>query len=393
MTALIVTCAHAFKTTDGKFYTLSVHGYEFFKRYLRVFDNIKVVARTKHVADIDKDKHILMSGEGLTIYELPYYRGMRELIKRLPSLIKTTRGASFDCDCIIYRVPQVESYLTFIFGRNKRKPFAVEVVADPLGIPMLNWIMKKIAVAMLRLMTKKANGAAYVTETYLQSLYPNTAMKKGESNRYFQSTYSSIVLDEADIKEAKLYKDKNTVFELVHVSNAIENNDKGLKTFINVINELNDRGYSITGCVVGDGSAKPFFESYAHKLGVADKVRFIGRLSSKESLLERISKSDMFLFPTYSEGLPRVLIEAGACGLPILSTPVAGIPEIVEEKYLFSPEDTNGFVNMIIHLISNPLELEAMSKANIEMAKRYTNEQLQKKRDAFYSKLKRLTED
>ena len=60
-----------------------------------------------------------------------------------------------------------------------------------------------------------------------------------------------------------------------------------------------------------------------------------------------LKKNDVFIFPSKSEGLPRAVIEAMAVGLPCLSTPVGGIPELIDEEYLFDPLDEMGFTNAI----------------------------------------------
>ena len=86
--------------------------------------------------------------------------------------------------------------------------------------------------------------------------------------------------------------------------------------------------------------------------------------------------------------MPRVLIEAMAVGLPCLSTPVNGIPELLDAKYLFDPDDVEGFTNKIESLLHTPSELKEMSVNNLEHAQEYKDSVLQSRRDIFYKKLK-----
>jgi len=77
-----------------------------------------------------------------------------------------------------------------------------------------------------------------------------------------------------------------------------------------------------------------------------------------------------------------------AVGLPCLSTPVNGIPELLESEFLFDPFDVNGFVEKLISLKKNPDKLNRMSEININVAKKYEVTVLQKRRRAFYLKLR-----
>lgn len=76
-----------------------------------------------------------------------------------------------------------------------------------------------------------------------------------------------------------------------------------------------------------------------------------------------------------------------AIGMPVLSTPVGGIPEVLDEDCLFDPKDVDGFTDKICHLIDNATELNRLSRNNYNKALQYKNSILQTKRDLFYRKL------
>ncbi|WP_284036361.1 glycosyltransferase [Neobacillus sp. 114] len=393
MKVLVTDNAHLYKTPDGKYYTPSIYSYEFFKRYLNVFDEVRFVSKTKYVDTIDTSNFLLVSGKGLEIYELPWYQGIKGMLKNIFKLLVRYRKICDGCDCYIFRVSQIESYLAYIIGKRRGKSFAVEVVNDPFSFTDLKGIFKWINIRMLKHIVKKANGASYVTKNFLQGLYPNRAMLEGECERYFESYYSSIELTESDIRKPKTFSDTNSPFEIIHISNSINSNIKGHKTLIEALKIVCNHGYNITACCIGDGNLVSEFKRYAEELDVGDKVHFIGRLHSRQEVLDRLSKGSLFVFPTYTEGLPRAVIEAQAVGLPCISTPVAGIPELLDKRYLFEPEDSKSFAYEIMRLINNTDELEEMSSINIEVAKRYTKEKLNKRRTEFYSRLRKLAEN
>ena len=171
----------------------------------------------------------------------------------------------------------------------------------------------------------------------------------------------------------------------------MESDRKGEKVLIKAVKIARQRGYDVSAIIIGDGSKRKEFEEFAKKECVEKFITFTGLLPSSNEVREELLKSDIYVFPTQAEGLPRGILEAMAVGMPVLSTPVGGIPEIIEKDYLFSPFDAEAFANKICYLLENPNELNDMSEKNFEKAKSYSNNKLQKKRNEFYQKLSNLS--
>ena len=90
--------------------------------------------------------------------------------------------------------------------------------------------------------------------------------------------------------------------------------------------------------------------------GINDHVTFRSGFSNDEKN-DLLFGSDIYLLPSYAEGLPISLLEAMAAGLPIISTPVGGIPEVIvegENGFLITPGDYVDLANKIIKLIETP---------------------------------------
>lgn len=81
--------------------------------------------------------------------------------------------------------------------------------------------------------------------------------------------------------------------------------------------------------IVGDGPDRSALENLAQSLKVADRVRFLGTV---ESIAPYLKSSDALVLPSHSEGIPRVVMEAFAAGVPVIGTAIAGIQQLVENE-------------------------------------------------------------
>ena len=379
MKTLIVTCAHFYRDAEGIYYTPSVHDNVFFQRYLKVFDQVRVIGRCFPATISSTEKMLKVSGPGIEVYPLPWYQGMKELLRKSIGIIKTLRHAADGCECIVYRIPQVESYLAGFFMKTRKKPFAVEVVADPVDWTMLHWFGKNINIYLLRFMVRHADCVSYV-RMGLNQRYP-------AGKRAFVTEYSSIELPDSALHTPKQYQSMDNI-RLIHVANAIANETKGHKVLMDAVKICRDEGCPASVTFIGDGEKIPEFTEYAKAIGIEDAIRFAGRISDRDEMLCLLNQADLMVFPSETEGLPRVIIEAAAAGLPCLASRVGGIPDLLEEQYMFEPKDAKGYADKIIFLKNHPNELSEMSKQNIEVAKRYVSSRLTPRRSAFYQKLR-----
>jgi len=80
--------------------------------------------------------------------------------------------------------------------------------------------------------------------------------------------------------------------------------------------------------VVGDGSLLARCRTLAAELGVTDAVAFHGKVGHAR-VIELLAKADLFCFPTESEGFPKAVVEALGSGLPVITTPVSVLPQLV----------------------------------------------------------------
>jgi colanic acid/amylovoran biosynthesis glycosyltransferase len=113
----------------------------------------------------------------------------------------------------------------------------------------------------------------------------------------------------------------------------------------------------------GDGELRPELERIARERGIAERVRITGWIDGQE-VRRLLLQSRAMILPTFAEGLPMVIMEAFALGRPVLSTYVAGIPELVidgQSGWLVPAGSKDDLTRAIQRVIATPVaELEAM---------------------------------
>jgi L-malate glycosyltransferase len=127
---------------------------------------------------------------------------------------------------------------------------------------------------------------------------------------------------------------------LLFVGNLEPSQSKGFPTLLRALARLNDSRRDWRLDVFGDGPDRGSYETSAGALGLGEQLRFHGS-QPKTVIAETMRGSDLFVLPSRFDNLPSAIVEALASGLPVVSTTVGGIPELVDERNgrLVAPED------------------------------------------------------
>jgi glycosyltransferase involved in cell wall biosynthesis len=155
--------------------------------------------------------------------------------------------------------------------------------------------------------------------------------------------------------------------------------------------KLGEFGVDANLTFVGGGDdGIQFFKNLAEKLQLSEKVSFTGRIGDREEYLDVIKDHDIFVFPSHSEGLPRVLLEVMATGMLCVASNVDGIPEILGSDDIFDYRDIEGMSNRILELSNNTDLEKTLSRENNDMARRFLSSELKIRYDEFYQKVRIL---
>lgn len=107
--------------------------------------------------------------------------------------------------------------------------------------------------------------------------------------------------------------------------------EKGILNFMEAIPELLKNQADARILIGGDGQLRPEVERRLAEPGLKKRVEFVGWITHDE-LPRYFNDIKLLVFPSYSEGLPNVMLEAMACGTPILATPVGAIPDVIRDE-------------------------------------------------------------
>jgi len=139
--------------------------------------------------------------------------------------------------------------------------------------------------------------------------------------------------------------------------------EKGIIEFLKSCNILKNKNVAIRVVIWGDGVLKDQVEQYINKNNLSALVQ-LKNFVDPYDVPKILNKIKLLVIPSYSEGLPNTLLEAMACGTPVLATPVGGIPDLVKEGetgFLLKSNNPEHIAERIIELLNKPDILEKVS--------------------------------
>ncbi len=366
----------------GKYYhSKSEH---FFSRFLAGMndeDTLTVYAGI-HVVEDEKivEKYKDITNPKIKYVQIPEFRKLGNvfsIFNQIKNIMKSVdfcylrsgiaaSFAAFYCNRL--HIPYMAVVNEDIYRNTKsHSKFIVRLSAIPLGF-------------MTRYMIKNAQYAVYVTQSYLQQRYPCNGKSLGCSD------IESLELNDTNL-EKRLYK-INQIKERVVLGSvgSIATRIKGQDTVIKALFELKKAGYgNFVYQLVGAGD-KSMLMVLAKSLGVENMIEFMGEYSH-DNVLSWFDKIDIYIHPSRSEGLPRTILEAMTKATPCICSAVGGIPELVNDEFLFtySGNEVADVKRLILKMTKERMVLEA--KCNYNNSKKYNPDLLEERRRIFFNQV------
>ena len=150
-----------------------------------------------------------------------------------------------------------------------------------------------------------------------------------------------------------LERDENTVPEILCVGRLTS--AKGQHILLEAVHKVKEQGYRFRLTFVGDGEDRQSLENQVRELGLSEEVRLTGALG-QERVMDYYRRADLFVLPSFAEGVPVVLMEAMAQEIPVISTRITGIPELIEHDktgLLVTPGNTGELAEAIVRVLED----------------------------------------
>lgn len=177
--------------------------------------------------------------------------------------------------------------------------------------------------------------------------------------------YGSVDIDrKVKRKELELAED-----DFVLVSTGELNNNKNHKTVIDAVYRLNNP--SVKYLICGQGPLENELRNLVQELGLEHQIMLLGY---RTDIIEINHIADVFVFPSFREGLSVALMEAMACGLPVVCSNIRGNRDLIEDGrggFTVEPEDVAGFSKSIKLLLEDASLGESLGNYNKSKIKSY----------------------
>ncbi|MFB1052063.1 glycosyltransferase [Paraliobacillus sp. JSM ZJ581] len=199
----------------------------------------------------------------------------------------------------------------------------------------------------------------------------------------YKSDQVYTIYNGVDFKKFDVYrKIKKKIYNISFVGRFTE--QKGIRYLMEAINDLKS---NLHFHIYGEGELENYINDYIKK----NQLNNVKLMGYSDNVGEVFKDTDLLIAPSINEGLPYTLVEAINCGVPIISTNVGGIPEIVEHGrngLLIKPSSTTALVNALEEV--KKMDISSFSKESIVISKKFSVKSMVESVEMVYEKVMAL---
>lgn len=278
--------------------------------------------------------------------------------RRLNVKIKNFKWAISKSDACFLFMPCMSSVLAGLICILLGKPFVTYFGAHWYDLEISKPNGRRLKAAFYSIVSNLLSSSS------IYSLYTGAGVLNNHKGRNKYITVPILNLSQEAFFKRRTYKElkSSKKVEILYVGSLTQN--KGLDILFNALQKLNNPKLELH--IVGDGIEGEKLKTLVKVIGIDRQVTFHGFISNGPELFEFYRSSDIFVLPSFSEGLPRVLYEAAGNGCPIITTPVNSIPYVFKDNYdclFIQPGSVDDIVYVLNQLITEK-ELNAYLAGN-----------------------------
>ena len=373
--------------TEGNLYTDANFNNRVWERYGNLCDELTVILRrentvyNKDEAEEKYNKFDVKKYKYVALEDL--YRPVNNLfdLRKRRSVIETIESEVQKCDKIIIRsLGNIYTNTALMMARKYNKKYLVEVTGFVFESFWYHSLRGKLTAAYYEDRYKKLMRdvpyAVYVTNEALQKRYPCRGKSIGCSDVELMELKESILTQ----RETRIKEHHKTIN--LGTAAFLDVNWKGQKFVVEALAQLKKEGlecfrYQLIGAGTGNDIKK-----LAEQLGVSEYVTIIGRLPH-DQVFGWLDQIDIYIQPSFQEGLCRSIVEAMSRACPIICSDVGGNYELVSNQYLFKKGNSKELAAKLRKMVALDEQLREAERS-FEKAKKFDKYTLNEKRDAFY---------
>jgi glycosyltransferase involved in cell wall biosynthesis len=353
------------------------------QRYLDFADHLTVASRmTELPDDASTDALTQVSASNVRYEAIPSLSGPLIRFTNRREARRRLRHVLSRADALVARLPSEVGVAAVEAAEALGKPWGVELVTCPWD-SLWNYgtwqgkVYAPIAWWRTRRLLGRAPYAVYETQRFLQRRYPSG-----------DRSVSCPIVELPTFGEEVLSRriERITGWEeplRIGLIGALSVGFKGIDTAIEALRRERPRLPAFELRVLGAGDPARW-QRLADRAGLGDRVRFDGVLPAGDPVYRWLDETDLYLQPSFQEGLPRGTLEAMGRGCPALGSTAGGIPELLEPGSVHAPGDAERLGRLIVRAARDREWQRDQARRNFTLAKRYTKAHLDVVRGEFW---------
>lgn len=314
-------------TRSGSKYYISGTHYTYLEFISTKYEKIYLLSSVSRVLNERNSKEIVFSN--IEVVELPYSGSFLKAQKSVIKYYKTIKSIAGKTDLFYCRVPDPFCWMPrLIFHKRTIMHFVGDTIDATKYNEKWSWIKKKVMIAgyypdyLLTILAAKkstvyTNGFHIANRLKRYSVNANPVVSSTISEKIFDDNLPDLNMQESPIR----------IIYVGYIRFA-----KGMNCLMHLCKKMQDSGFDYIFDIIGNGEMFDELKNFVGNNKLENKVILHGHIDDKTKLLQMIRSSQLFFFPSLSEGSPRVVIEAMSQGIPVVSTPVGSLPTTFEDK-------------------------------------------------------------